>query len=167
MDNRIKIGQIVNTHGIKGELKAIPLTDDIERFEELEYVYIGESPVKIKLKNLRYDKGMVFFKMEGLDSINEVERYKKQYILIDENQKQQLPEDSYYLFDLMGMEVYDEKNIHIGKITNIYQTGANDVYELNDNIKLLIPAIKEVVKSVDIENHKMVIKKIEGLLDEI
>lgn len=167
MDDRIKIGQIVNTHGIKGEVKCISLTDDIERFDDLEYIYIGNSTKKTFLENVRYAKNMIYIRFKGINTINEVEKYKGQYIEIDDSQKMKLPEDTYYLFDLIGLKVYDEEEHYLGEITNIYQTGANDVYELNDNVNQLIPAVKKIVKYINIKEKKMIINKIEGLLDEI
>jgi 16S rRNA processing protein RimM len=167
MDDRIKIGQIVNTHGIKGEVKCISLTDDIERFDDLEYIYIGDSPKKTFLENVRYAKNMIYIRFKGINTINEVEKYKGQYIEIDDSQKMELPEDTYYLFDLIGLKVYDEEEHYLGEITNIYQTGANDVYELNNNVNQLIPAVKKIVKYINIKEKKMIINKIEGLLDEI
>jgi 16S rRNA processing protein RimM len=167
MDDRIKIGQIVNTHGIKGEVKCISLTDDIERFDDLEYIYIGNSTKKTFLENVRYAKNMIYIRFKGINTINEVEKYKGQYIEIDDSQKMKLPEDTYYLFDLIGLKVYDEEEHYLGEITNIYQTGANDVYELNGNVNQLIPAVKKIVKYINIKEKKMIINKIEGLLDEI
>jgi 16S rRNA processing protein RimM len=109
---------------------------------------------------------MVYLKLRDIDDMNTAETFKDTYISIFEDQLRDLPEDSYYLFDLEGMDVYSTDGDYIGKISDIFQTGANDVYEVkNNNISYLIPAIKDVVKSVDVQDKKMIINVIEGLLE--
>ncbi|HBV66983.1 MAG TPA: 16S rRNA processing protein RimM, partial [Clostridiales bacterium] len=104
--------------------------------------------------------------LENIKDMNAAESFKDTYISIYEDQLRELPQDSYYLFDLEGMEVFSSEGEHLGKIDIVYQTGANDVYEvINGNKSFLIPAVKEVVKEVDIKNKKMVINIIEGLLE--
>ena len=164
MERIVRVGKIVNTHGLKGEVKCIYLTDDMERFDDFDHVYIEDTEERLDIENVRYMKGMVYLRFRGFDNINLVEKYKNKYIIIDETQMKTLDEDSYYVSDLIGLEVYDLDGSYLGKITYVYQTGANDVYELDRNKELLIPAIKEVVKSVDINKGRMTIKKIEGLL---
>ncbi|SHI72111.1 16S rRNA processing protein RimM [Dethiosulfatibacter aminovorans DSM 17477] len=164
MEKIVRVGKIVNTHGLKGEVKCIYLTDEMERFDDFDHVYIEDTKERLDIESARYMKGMVYLRFKGFDNINLVEKYKNKYIIIDETQMKTLDEDSYYVSDLIGLEVYDMEGNYLGKITYVYQTGANDVYELNRNKELLIPAIKEVVKSVDISKGRMTIKKIEGLL---
>lgn len=164
MDKIVRVGKIVNTHGLKGEVKCIYLTDEMERFDDFDHVYIEDTEERLDIESVRYMKGMVYLRFNGFDNINLVEKYKNKYIIIDETQMKTLDEDSYYVSDLIGLEVYDQEGNYLGKITYVYQTGANDVYELDRNKELLIPAIKEVVKSVDIGEGRMTIKKIEGLL---
>ena len=164
MERIVRVGKIVNTQGLKGEVKCIYLTDDMERFDDFDHVYIEDTEERLYIENVRYMKGMVYLRFRGFDNINLVEKYKNKYIIIDESQMKTLDEDSYYVSDLIGLEVYDMDGSYLGKITYVYQTGANDVYELDRNKELLIPAIKEVVKSVDINKGRMTIKKIEGLL---
>ena len=164
MEKIVRVGKIVNTHGLKGDVKCICLTDEMERFDDFDYVYIEDTEERLDIENIRYMKGMVYLRFKGLDNINLVEKYKNKYIIIDEMQMKPLEEDSYFVSDLIGLDVYDQEENHLGKITYVYQTGANDVYELNRNKEMLIPAIKDVVKSVDIAAGKMTIKKIKGLL---
>ena len=164
MEKVVRVGKIVNTHGLKGDVKCIYLTDDMERFDDFDYVYIEDTEERLDIESIRYAKGMVYLKFKGLDNINLVERYKNKYIIIDESQMKPLEENSYFISDLIGLEVYDQEDNYLVKITYVYQTGANDVYELNRNKEMLIPAIKDVVKSVDITEGKMTIKKIKGLL---
>ena len=162
----IKVGKIVNTHGIKGYVKCIPMTDDLERFRDLKYVYTEKDDTKRTIDDVWDQKGMVYLKLKGIDDMGTAEKFKDTYISILKNQLRQLPEDSYYLFDLEGMDVYSSEGDHMGKISQIYQTAANDVYEVKDKKRtFLIPAIKDVVKSVNIQEKKMVIDVIEGLLE--
>lgn len=162
----IKVGKIVNTHGIKGYVKCIPMTDDLERFRDLKYVYTEKDDTKRTIDDVWDQKGMVYLKLKGIDDMGTAEKFTDTYISILKDQLRQLPEDSYYLFDLEGMDVYSSEGDHMGKISQIYQTAANDVYEVKDKKRtFLIPAIKDVIKSVNIQEKKMVIDVIEGLLE--
>ena len=166
MKDYIKVGKIVNTHGVKGYVKCMPLTDDLERFEDLKYIYTEKDNQKRLIKEVWDRKGMVYLKLENIDDMETAESFKDTYISILEDQLRVLPQDSYYLFDLEGMDVYSGEGDYLGKITEIYQTGANDVYEVSNKDKsFLIPAIKDVVKSVDVQDKKMIINIIEGLLE--
>ncbi|WP_019227124.1 ribosome maturation factor RimM [Sedimentibacter sp. B4] len=166
MKEYIKVGKIVNTHGVKGCLKCIPLTDDMERFDELLYVYTEKDNKKRKIKNVWYRKGLVYLELEDINDMDAAESLRNTFISIYDDQLRELPEGSYYLFDLEGMEVYSDLGEYIGKISEIYQTGANDVYEVKDkNKSYLIPAVKEVIKEVSVKEKKMVIHVIEGLLE--
>ncbi len=166
MKEYIKVGKIVNTHGVKGCMKCLPLTDDMERFDELEYVYTEKDDIKRRINDVWYRKGMVYIMLEDINDMDTAESFRDTFVSILEDQLRELPEDSYYLFDLEGMEVYSTLGEYLGKINIIYQTGANDVYEIvNGNKTFLIPAVKDVVKEVDIKNKKMVINVIEGLLE--
>ncbi len=166
MKDYIKVGKIVNTHGVKGYIKCIPLTDDLERFEELEYVYTEKDNIKRTIDDVWYQKGLVCLKLKDIDDMDKAESFKDTYISIVEDQLRVLPANSYYLFDLEGMDVYSNNGDYIGKISEIYQTGANDVYEVKNNKNsYLIPAIKDVVKSVNVQDKKMIINVIEGLLE--
>ncbi|MDW5300012.1 MAG: ribosome maturation factor RimM [Sedimentibacter sp.] len=166
MKEYIKVGKIVNTHGVKGCVKCLPLTDDMERFDELEYIYTEKDDKKRKISNVWYRNNLVYLQLEGINDINVAETFKNTSISIFEDQLRELPKDSYYLFDLEGMEVYSTDGKYIGKISVVYQTGANDVYEIiNKNESFLIPAVKDVVKEVRLEENKMIIHIIEGLLE--
>lgn len=166
MKEYIKVGKIVNTHGVKGCLKCIPLTDDMERFDELKYVYTEKDNKKRKINNVWYRKGLVYLELEDINDMDAAESLRNTFISIYDDQLRELPEGSYYLFDLEGMEVYSDLGEYIGKISEIYQTGANDVYEVVDkNKSYLIPAVKDVVKEVSVKEKKMVIHVIEGLLE--
>lgn len=166
MNEYIKVGKIVSTHGVRGCIKCVPLTDYLKRFDELEYVYTEKDNVKREIKNVRYGNSMVYIVLENIDDMITAESFKDTFISIKEDQLRELPKNSYYVFDLEGMEVYSTEGEYLGKIIDVYQTGANDVYEITDNNKtFLIPAIKEVVKDVNVKDKKMIINVIEGLLE--
>ena len=163
MNNLIKVCKIVNTHGIKGYMKCLSLTDNPERFYDLEYVYIENK--KYFIQNIRIQKNLVYIKLKNFDDINHILAFKGKYMEIEEIQTVELSEDEYYWYDLLGMDVFDITGNHLGKITNIYETGSNDVYELNNNNKMLLPAIKSVVRDVDTEKKIMTVELPEGLLE--
>lgn len=166
MKDYIKVGKIINTHGVRGYVKCMPMTDEPERFEELEYVYTEKDSIKRIIHHVWYQKGMVYLKLWGIDDMETAETFKDTYISILDDQLRKLPDDSYYLFDLDGMDVYSSTGEYLGKISEIYQTGANDVYEVkNKERSFLIPAVKDVVKSVSVKDKKMIIDVIEGLLE--
>ena len=164
----IEIGQIVNTNGLKGVVKVNPFTDDISKFEELKYVYIQlkSELKKVKIEQVRYNKNQVLLKLEGIDSIEEAEKYRNFYLKTEKESQEDLGEDTYYIVDLIGIDVYSDKNEYLGKIEDVFPTGSNDVYVVKDNLgkQILIPAIADVVKKVDLNNRKMIINLIPGLL---
>ena len=163
----IQVGKIVNTHGIRGDVKVLPLTDDVKRFEDLKHVFVGENKLKLDIVKVGYVKGNVLLKFRQYDNINDVEKFKNSMVFIDEKDKIELPEYSYFLNDILGLEVYLEDETHIGTIKDILQPGANDVYVVKKGSnEYLIPAIKSVVKKVDIAENKMIIDPLEGMLEQ-
>ena len=164
----IEIGQIVNTNGLKGVVKVNPFTDDISKFEDLKYVYIQlkNELKKVKIEQERYNKNQVLLKLEGIDSIEEAEKYRNFYLKTEKESQEDLGEDTYYIVDLIGLDVYSDKNEYLGKIEDVFPTGSNDVYVVKDNLgkQILIPAIADVVKEVDLKNKKMTINLIPGLI---
>ncbi len=164
----IEIGQIVNTNGLKGVVKVNPFTDDIGKFEDLKYVYIQlkNELKKIKIEQVRYNKNQVLLKLEGIDSIEEAEKYRNFYLKTEKESQEDLGEDTYYIVDLIGLDVYTDKNEYLGKIEDVFPTGSNDVYVVKDNLgkQILIPTIADVVKEVDLKNKKMIINLIPGLI---
>lgn len=164
----IEIGQIVNTNGLKGVVKVNPFTDDISKFEDLKYVYIQlkNELKKVKIEQVRYNKNQVLLKLEGIDSIEEAEKYRNFYLKTEKESQEDLGEDTYYIVDLIGLDVYSDKNEYLGKIEDVFSTGSNDVYVVKDNLgkQILIPAIADVVKEVDLKNKKMIINLIPGLI---
>lgn len=164
----MEIGQIVNTYGIKGFLKVVPYTDDIKRFEKLKSIYIQtkKSLETVIIEEVKYAKNLVLLKIKGIDNINDAEIYKNCYIKIDRSDAVELPEDSYFIIDLIGIKVYTDEGEALGDIIDVFPTGANDVYVVKNELgkQVLLPAIGDVIKNVDIKNKKMIVHLIEGLV---
>ena len=168
MEQLIEIGQIVNTYGIKGFLKVVPYTDDITRFEDLKSIYV-ETKSSLKtfiIEDVKYSKNLVLLKLKGIDDINTAEIYKNCYLKIDRKDAVELPEDSYFIIDLIGITVFSDNDEELGNIVDVYSTGANDIYVVKNQLgkQVLLPAIGEVIKDVDIQNKKMIVHLIEGLV---
>ena len=161
MEGYLEIGQIVNTNGLKGFLKVKPLTDDITRFEKLKTIYIQKAKelIGFKIQEVKYNKQSVLLKLEGIDDITEAEKYKNFYIKISKENAVELEKNSYFIVDIIGCQVYTDENEYLGNVVDVFQTGSNDVYTLknSEGKEILIPAIKEVIKNVDIKNKKIVI----------
>lgn len=167
MEEYFEIGQIVNTNGLKGVLKIKPFTDDIKEFEDFESIYVQRKNelIEFKIEEVRYVKNMVLLKLQGIDDINEAEKYRNLYIKVNRNVMPKLPEDSYYIVDLLECEVYTEEGELLGKVDDVFNTGSNDVYVVKDELgkQILLPAIGEVIKNVDISNKKVIVKLMKGL----
>ena len=167
MQEYFEIGQIVNTSGLKGVVKVNPFTYDMSRFEELKKVFIEKNKelTEYEIEEVRYHKNQVLLKFKNIDSIEEAEKFRNCYIKISRKDAKKLPEDTYFIVDLIDINVYLENNEYVGKIIDVFSTGSNDVYVIKreENSDLLIPAIKDVVKKVDIKNKKMIINLIKGL----
>lgn len=168
MKQLMDIGQIVNTYGIKGFLKIVPYTDDITRFEKLKSIYIEFKGTleTFDIEEVKYNKNLVLLKLKGINDINTAEIYKNCYIKIDRKNAVKLPKDSYFIVDLIGISVYTDENIELGNIVDVYSTGANDIYVVKNELgkQVLLPAIGDVIKNVDIEDKKMIVHLIEGLV---
>ena len=167
MQEYFEVGQIVNTFGIKGFLKVKPFTDNKERFEELKSVYImqkGKSK-EVQIEEVSYQKEMVLLKLKGIDDLTEAEKYKGAYLKIARKDAKKLPKDTYFIADLIGLNVYTQEGELLGKLDDIFKTGANDVYVVKNEIgkQILLPATKEVLKQIDLENEKIIVHLIEGL----
>lgn len=164
--NSILIGKIVNIHGIKGEIKIYPYTDDIENLSKLKEIYLDEKlEKKYIIKSSKIQKNMLILKLDSIDSVEEAEKLRNMNLYIPKLKVQE--EDTYYIEDLISLEVIDIKNnVSIGKITYVFNNGANDVYEIltNDGKKVYFPAIKQVVKKVDIKDNKIYVEVMKGLI---
>lgn len=159
MDDFISIGQIINIHGVKGEIKVYPLTDNIKRFRKLEKIYVDGKQINVVWCKLQ--PSTVIMKLENIDSVEEALKYKNKYITVERKDAVKLPEGRYFVTDIIGCMVYDTSNTPIGKINEIIFTGSNDVYWIKGDKEVLIPAIKDVVVNIDVQNKKVIIKPLE------
>ena len=168
MEDFFRVGVIANTHGIRGEVKIFPTTDDVKRFDYLKEAYIdaGKEKIKVEVSNVRYFKNLVIVKFKGIDNINDIEMYKKRELWVPREEAQELEEDEYYIADLIGMDVVLEDGSKFGTLKDVMETGANDVYVVEDTkgAEVLLPAIKECILDVDVEKNVMTIHLMKGLI---
>ena len=164
MKKFLTIGEITKPHGIKGEVKVFPLTDDIQRFKKLKRVFIDGQEVKISYVTVGHDRAIL--RLEGVDSVEDAEKLRKKLLVVPREDAVRLEEDAYFIEDLKDCTVYDEEGLELGKVAEVIQTGANDVYWIKKPKELLIPAIRDVVLSVDVEAEKIIIKPIRVWSDE-
>ena len=168
MQEYFEVGQIVNTFGIKGFVKVKPFTDEITRFEELKTVYITEKGkmLEVEIEEVSYQKEMVLLKLKGIDDMTNAEKYKGAYLKIARKDAKKLPKDTYFIADLLGLDVYTDEGKLLGKVDDIFKTGANDVYVVKDEMgkTTLLPSTKEVLKDIDLENEKIIVHLIKGLI---
>ena len=167
MQKRLEIGQIVNTFGIKGEVKVNPFTDNITRFDELKTVYVkikGKSEL-YKIENVKYHKNMVLVKFKGIDNIETAEKLRNAFLEVDRKDAIPLEEGTYYIVDLIGLDVYTDEGKLLGKVDDIYNTGGKDIYVVKDELgkQILLPGIDEVIKEV-ILDEKIIVHLIPGLI---
>lgn len=168
MEDYTIIGKITNTHGVRGEVKIFPLTDDIERFGYLKKAFIGENKVKVNLERVRYHKNLAIIKFEEYKDINEVLKFKDNYIYVDEEERVVLPKDHFFIYDLIGLQVFNMESKLIGTLVDVIKGPSNDVYVVKDlekNKEYLIPAVKEFIKEVNISDKKLIIDPIEGMIE--
>ena len=168
MQEFLEIGQIVNTFGIKGFVKVNPFTDNINRFDDLKKVYIKNKSQKyeLEIEEVKYHKNMVLIKFKGIDKVEDAESLKNSYILVNRKDEKTLNKDTYYIVDLLGLDVYTDEGELLGKLEDIYNTGSNDIYVVKNELgkQILLPAIKDVIKEINIENRKIIVHIINGLL---
>lgn len=161
------IGKIINVHGIKGELKVMPETDDPNRFKKLKKVRVEQKGTitEYECRSARMYNDCVLLTLKGVDTREKAEALKNSVLSVPRSEAINLPEDRFFIADLIGCAVFEETGECLGKITDVYQPGGNDVYEVvNDAGKeILIPALKQVVLSVDIGNKKIIVKLLPGL----
>jgi 16S rRNA processing protein RimM len=165
-----EIGKIVNTHGIKGEVKVIPLTDDPQRFNELKWVYAGSDDSKkvLNIEGVKFFKNTVIVKFKEVQDMEAAGKLKEQYMYVDRKNAVKLPKDTFFICDLIDSEVFDIEGNKLGDIRDIIQTGSNDVYVVKseNGREILVPALKSVVKEISIENKKIVVELPEGLVED-
>ena len=168
MEQLLQVGVISSTHGVRGEVKVFPTTDDVKRFKKLKKVILdtGKEQLPLEIEGVKFFKQFVILKFRGIDNINDIEKYKGKRRLVDREHAVKLKKDEYFIADMIGMDVFTEDGELFGALKDVMETGANDVYiiEMSDGKEVLVPAIKQCILDVDIENRKMVIHLLEGLV---
>lgn len=169
MTDRLKVGVVTSVHGIKGEVKVFPTTDDSRRFKKLKQVYLdtGKEMLPLEIEGVKFFKQMVILKFKGYENPDDVMKFRQKELWIDRKDAVRLSKDEYFIADLIDMEVCDEEGKLIGTLKDVISTGANDVYavETPEGREVLFPAIKQCVLDVDTEARKMTVHVMEGLLD--
>ncbi|MEY8352213.1 ribosome maturation factor RimM [Lachnospiraceae bacterium 54-53] len=169
MENLLRVGIISSTHGVKGEVKVYPTTDDAGRFNDLKHVILdtGREHVELEIQGVKFFKNMIILKFKGYDSINEIEKYRGKDLLITRDQAVELGPDENFIVDLIGLSVVTEEGTAFGTLTDVIKTGANDVYEVTtaEGKEVLLPAIKDCVLKVDLEGGTVTVRIMDGLLD--
>ena len=168
--NKLEVGKIVNTHGLRGEVKIVTWTDTPDVFEDIKYVYAVRKNEEISLtvKGIKYQKNNIIVKFAEIESIDEAEKYKNCILKADREMLGELPEGVYYIADLIGCEVYEDNGKMLGKISDVFNTGANDIYAVSapERKDLLIPVTEETVIDVNIEEKRVTVHLLVGL-DEL
>lgn len=168
LEDLLQVGVITTTHGVRGEVKVFPTTDDANRFKKLKEVILdtGKEQLPLEIAQVKFFKNLVILKFKGIDNINDIEKYKGKSLLVDREHAVKLKKDEYFIADMIGMDVFTEEGELFGALKDVMETGANDVYiiEMTDGKEVLVPAIKQCILDVDIENRKMVIHLLEGLV---
>lgn len=163
-----EIGQIVNTFGIKGMVKVNPFTDDISQFEKIQSILVDKKGnlIEMQIEEVKYSKNQILLKLKGIETIEEAERYRNCYLKLPREKARKLPEDTYFIADLIGLEVYTEEGKLLGNVEDIYNLGANDIYVIKDENEkqILLPATKEVIKQIDLEKEKIIVHLLKGLV---
>lgn len=169
MTDRLKVGVVTSVHGIKGEVKVFPTTDDSRRFKKLKQVYLdtGKEMLPLEIEGVKFFKQMVILKFKGYENPDDVMKFRQKELWIDRKDAVRLSKDEYFIADLIDMEVCDEEGKLIGTLKDVISTGANDVYavETPEGREVLFPAIRQCVLDVDTEARRMTVHVMEGLLD--
>jgi len=167
MEQLFRVGVISSTHGLKGEVKVYPTTDDENKFNKLDYVILdtGKEQINLEIQQVRFFKKMTILKFKGIDNINDIEKYKGRPLFVTREHAVTLEDNEYYIPDLIDIEVFSDDGKR-GKLKDVILTGANDVYvvEFDDVGEVLIPAIKDCILKVDIEKRRIDVHLMEGLV---
>ena len=169
MEKYLEIGQIINTFGIKGMVKIKPFTENTKkRFDNLKKVYIKTKKEKkeYEIEEIKYHKEMVLAKFKGIETIEEAEKFRNSYLLINRENEKPLEKGTYYIVDMVGLEVYTDEGEKLGILDDIFNSGSSDIYVVKNELgkQILLPAIKDVIKNIDMENRKITVHLIKGLM---
>ena len=169
MEELFRVGGISNTHGIRGEVKVYPTTDNVRRFDDLKEVILdtGKEQLILHVTSVKYFKNMVILKFKEFDNINDIIPYKGMDLLVTRENAIPLEEGEYYIADIIGSKVITDEDKILGTLTDVLQTGANDVYvvKTKDGKEVLLPSIEECILDRDIENKIVKVHIMKGLLD--
>ena len=169
METKLQVGVISSTHGVRGEVKVFPTTDDVKRFKRLKEVILdtGKEELALEIEGVKFFKQFVILKFKGYENINDIEKYKGKSLFVTRANAVRLRRDEYFIADLQGLTVVDEEDKVLGTLRDVMETGANDVYiiDMADGREVLVPAIKECILHVDVEAGKMQIHLMDGILD--
>lgn len=169
MKERLQVGVISSTHGVRGEVKVFPTTDDMTRFKKLkEVILVTEKTEKLlKITSVKFFKQFAILKFDGINTLNDVEVYKGASLFVDRKNAVKLEKDEYFIADLIDLLVVDENENEIGTLIDVMKTGANDVYIVKneEGKELLFPAIKECILDIDFKKKTMTVHVMDGLLD--
>lgn len=169
MNNILQVGAVTSTHGLAGEVKVFPTTDDPKRFKKLKQVLLdtGKDMLPLEVEHVKFFKNMVILKFKGYDRIEDIMGFKGKNLYVTRENAVRLKKDEYFIADLIGMKVYTEDEAYLGELTEVITTGANDVYTVHmENGKdVLIPAIGQCILDVDVEHETMQVHLLEGLLE--
>lgn len=168
MENYLRVGVISTTHGIRGEVKVFPTTDDQNRFKELKELFLdtGKELIKVEIEGVKFFKQLVILKFKGIDKIEDVEKYRGKDLLITRDKAVKLEKDEFFIFDLIDSEVFTDEGEKLGVLVEILTSAANDVYVVKtaDKKEILLPSIKECILDIDVENKKIIVHIMNGLL---
>ncbi len=169
MEQFLRVGVISSTHGIRGEVKVYPTTDDPERFLNLDEVILdtGREHKILEIEGVKFFKNQVILKFKGYDNINDIEKYLKKDLLVDREHAVELGENENFIADLIDMEVVTDEGKVLGTLTDVIETGANDVYAVKtpEGKEILLPAIRDCILDVNVDEKRMTVHVMEGLLD--
>lgn len=169
MEQFLRVGVISSTHGIRGEVKVYPTTDDPERFLDLDEVILdtGREHKILEIEGVKFFKNQVILKFKGYDNINDIEKYLKKDLLVDREHAVELGESENFIADLIDMEVVTDEGKVLGTLTDVIETGANDVYAVKtpEGKEILLPAIRDCILDVNVDEKRMTVHVMEGLLD--
>lgn len=169
MENYLRVGVITSTHGIKGEVKVFPTTDDNNRFKKLKHVILdtGKETIDLEVEGVKFFKNQVILKFKGIDNINDIEKYKGMDLLVTRENAVKLQKDEYFVYDIIGSKVITNEDTELGELTEVLATGANDVYVVTtkDGKEILIPSIKECILDVNVEAKLIRVHLLDGLMD--
>ena len=169
MEQTLRVGVITSTHGVHGEVKVFPTTDDVKRFKRLKEVLLdtGRELKPMEVESVKFFKNMVILKFKGFDNINDIEIYKGKDLLVTRDKAVKLAPNENFIVDLIGLQVVTDEGEDFGVMKDVLQTGANDVYvvEMKNGKEVLLPAIKQCILDVNLDEQKMIVHVMDGLLD--